>query len=401
MIQFNKDLITIEVVKLKSITQALGGSIQIVDEEKTVGKKEVYKKIKAPLAVTRAFIMKHSKVTKYIKPVYTAVVRYDGRIISLERHPMGMMGELVVEGLDGQPIVWTPFSRLNLDSLIYPLMKHSGKDWFFDGRYAYTTDFENFEVAVEKAEALSTNNQFRKIPVTAIDFQELSNADKLQPHNRDCIAFVADEQSYAVSPPIWKNVASIGSTSGRGKDEDDMNDVSIILTNATDLFDRIDSNMAVNVNFALKAGAEIGALFGYEYIDPLQLPMLMITLHTVNLPNVSKNIKATYDIGLPFTHAMAWLLGLSLKADTLDTHIAMRSLMKYLTKKGIFRSNSFDAAQIFKTGMSMSDIDTKDLNVLLEEKDFTRSSLLTMLEQSGSARKKAATRVRQISSSAE
>jgi hypothetical protein len=121
------------------------------------------------------------------------------------------------------------------------------------------------------------------------------------------------------------------------------------------------------LNFALKAGQDIGQTFGYDYVEPLQLSRLMIELCTVNLPTVPKEIKASYPIGIQFTHTIAWLLGLLRRADTLETTIMVRGLLKYLTKRGIFRSNMFTKSKIFQDGRSVADVQLVDVDTWVED----------------------------------
>ncbi len=381
MITFEHDKLSVKIVRLKSITQALGGSISVLDDERTVGIKEVYKRIPVPLAVARAFIMKHAKMTKYLKPVYTALIEYDGHIIAMERHPMGMMGELTHTGFDGQEETWIPYSESNLYKFVYPLMTNSGREWFFDGRYAFSFEKQKLDDVVAEAIPMTEDGRFRKISTMAIDLQELANADKLQPQERSCVTFVTNTGEYSISPPIWKDIESMGAS--RSASVDDGESTKLPMS-----FDRMDEIMSVNINFALKAGKEIGAMFGYEYVDPLQLPRLMIELHTVNLPNIPKQVKATYCIGMKFTHAFAWLLGISRRANTLETYIMMRSLMKYLSKRGIYRSGVFKADQIFVDGKTSDDVPLLDLDELLEDQDFTAMSIHAIIEQAKSSQTK-------------
>lgn len=382
MIEFDPSKISIEIVLLKSITQALGGSIQIVDEEKSTSK-EVYKRITTPLSVARAFIQKNAKLTKYIKPVYTAVVKYDDRVVALERHPMGSMGELAMEGLDGELKTWIPYSQSNFDSLVLPLLHKSITDWYFDGRYVYSFANQDLDVVVTGAELMTQNGNFRKVNASCIDLQELSSGDKLLPQDRTCVAFHSNSGDYAISPPIWKDLGSVGKSKiGTTDDEDD------VVGGSSLSFDDIDEKMAVNLNFALKAGKDIGSTYGYEEVEPLQLPRLMIELHTVNLPNLPKQVKATYDVGLTFTHAMAWLLGLSRHADSLETFLMVRSLMKYLTKKGIYRSNQFKSTNIFADEMTIADVQLKSIDELIENTDFTSDRLLSIMNQAKSRSKR-------------
>lgn len=372
MIEFDASKITIEIVSLKSITQALGGSIQVLDESLS-GDKEVFKRIPLPLAVARAFIMRHKKITKYLKPVYTALIKYDDRVIAMERHPMGSMGELVTEGLDGTPKWWTPYSESNLQTYVYPLLKNKTRKWYFDGRYVYSFDEPTLDHTIKNASAVTADNKFRKLNTLALDLQEVSNADKLQPQERTCIAFVSSTGDYSISPPIWKDVTTVG-----GIKED------VLSTQ----FDKLNESMSVNLNFALKAGKEIGKMFGYNCVEPLQLPRLMIELHTVNLPNIPKEVKATYDIGISFTHTFAWLLGLLHKADTLDTFITMRSLMKYLTQKGLYHNSAYVPTNIFVEDRQISDVPVLNLDELMQNTDFTQDLWSKIIHNATKANRK-------------
>lgn len=407
MIKFDPSKLSVDIVQLKAVTTSLGGSISVIDDKRSTPTKEVMTRIEVPMAVARAFIMKTKKVTKYLKPVYTAIVKYDGFIVAMERHPLASLGKLEDEGLFGIRR-WEPDCELNFKSYIAPLTKRGDRQWYFDGRYIYSFE-TGLDAAVRAGEYLTGDGKFRKVMATTIDLQELSNKDKIQPQDRSCMAFVTARGAYAVTPPIWKNLSDVGGTQvrrsvdnaksedtlengvDRGLDDEDDDEVDYgaddrpTLTAGT--FDKIDETLAVNLNFALKAGAEIGKKFGYEFVEPLQLPRLMIELHTVNLPNVPKEVKATYDVGLKFTHAMAWLLGLSRKANDLETYIMMRSLMKYLTKKGIFRSNVFNAERVFKEGQSVETVPQLSVGQLINDTDFTKMSLSAILQQAREAQK--------------
>lgn len=384
MIKFNADNLSVEIVRLKSVTTSLGGSITIVDEEKSTTK-EVTKRVAIPMAVARQFIQDTKKITKYLVPVLVAVVRYGDHIVAMERHPLAGLGELETEGLFGTKR-WEPACETNLNDLVKPTIAASGQEWFFDGRYAYYFSSGDVERAVGEADNLTRDGQFRKVAATAIDLQNLAKTDKIAPTTRSCMAFVASTGEFAISPPIWKNISDIGSSKldkQATTDEDDGfddDDVEVTVNNRF-TFDTVNEAFNVNLNFALKAGQEIGQTFGYEYVEPLQLSRLMVELRTVNLPNVPKQIKATYDVGLPFTQVLAWLIGMSRKADTLETYVMMRSLMKYLTSKGIYKADTFNAAQVFKAGQSVVDVPVMSLDDLVKTKQQPTFSFSDVLEQ--------------------
>lgn len=361
MIQFDFNKLSVEIVRLKSVTTALGGSITVVDEDKTEVK-DVYKRIAVPLAVSRAFIVACGRITQYLKPVYVAVIRYGDHVISLERHPLSGLGQLMEELSDGTTRRWIPASESNIATVIKSAAE-DGNDWFFDGRFMYRFSTNDMQLNVDGGVRLSADGRFRKVMVQSIDCQNLTSVIHLKQADRSCFAYVASSGKYAVSPPIWKNLSAVGMThmSMQREDEDDGDDgITIRTDDSKFVFDQIDSELNVNLNFALKASKEIGELFGFESVEPLQLPQLMIDLHTVNLPNVSKSIKHTYAIGMKFTHALAWLVGLSRRANTLDTLITMRSLMKYLTQRGIFNADSLRAESVFKEGFNVESIERID-----------------------------------------
>jgi hypothetical protein len=58
----------------------------------------------------------------------------------------------------------------------------------------------------------------------------------------------------------------------------------------------------------------------------------------------------------------------------------MRSLMKYLTKKGIFRNSTFDAAHVFRADKAITDVPKMELSQLLAD-NTTQMSLAAILDQ--------------------
>lgn len=403
MIRFNPQLLSVEIVSLKTITTSLGGSITVVDDARTTDKEEVHKRVEVPMAVARAFIMKTKKVTRYLKPVLTALVRYDGTVVAMERHALGSMGTLVYEDFEGVERQWEPAAAQNIKGLVVPLVNRPDREWYFDGRYVFSFASKDVDHAITQGEFLTSDGRFRQVMAMSVDLQELSNKEKLEPVERSCLGFVSNRGAMAVSPPIWKKLSDVGGTqlgklAKAAQEDDDLDeeDKASPVEGTPEVakkfnFDEIDNGLAVNLNFALKAGQEIGKTFGYEQVEPLGLPRLMIELHTVNLPNVPSQIKSTYDVGIKFTHALAWLLGMSRNANTLETYVMMRSLMKYLTMKGIFRNNTFDANSIFKEEKTIADVPQLVLNDLLED-NTTQMSLSAILQQARrgiKARKKA------------
>ena len=350
MITFDINKLRVETYKVKALTTALGGSISVLDEEASTDQKEVYHRIKVPMSVIRAFQVRH-KTMKYIRPVLVAVAFYENRAIAVERHPAGCMGERW-EWTDAAERVtkqWIPAIRHNIEKKINPVLEKGGK-WYFDGRYIFTFDNMTAKEAVLKGERLSKDGRFRCVEVDAIGLHKLDDGSKIDVTNRTCLAYVAKNGQYAISPPIWKDARAVGQAkvkgvnSSRGEGERDFQ------------FDSVDGYCAVNISFALKAAKELSKEFGFEAIEPLDLPGLMVRLNTVNLPKVPSEVKDTFDSGMKFTHALAWLLGFARRCNDLDTYASIRSMLKYLTANGLFLKSAFDPANIFKAGHDLNSI---------------------------------------------
>lgn len=344
MIKFDSSKLRTEHVHLKACTTALGGSVRVVDDHLTATTgKEVYKKVKVPMAVVRAFQETH-KMSQYFKPVVTALVYYEDQVVAMERHPLGTLGQDVAENFLGEMRTWVSDCERNIERFIKP--RTTENDWYVDGKYIY--HFANdIDSSVREGDFMTKDGKFRAVEVITIQLSHLDDRTKIQPATRTCLAFVASNGQHALTPPIWKNLSNVGTTNL--KDGDTGSD-------KTYQFDEIDNQLSVNLSFVLRAGNEIGTLFGHEAIEPLQLPELMIKLRTVNLPNIANPVKQTYNAGIQFTHAMSWLIGLTARSDTMDGYMALRGLLKYLTTKGIFRAQLFDPHHVFKGGNDIESI---------------------------------------------
>jgi hypothetical protein len=339
---FDKSLITNEQFPLKSVTTALGGSVTLVTSISDTGK-ERFTRIPCPSSVARAFIKRCKNTTKYLIPVWVNITRYDGQIICIERHPLGTLGAL----RDENGVTWVPDSVTNYKLFVEPMVS-TNRTWMFDGRYIYCMNAKTEDEAIRTATLLTEDGKFRQVGVSSIDTQHLDNLSKITPTIRDCIAYVSETDGYAISTPIWKDISNMGV---RGEDDDDSTTALFNLTKMND-------TMSVNVLFALSCGKTIGELYGFDSVEPLQLPQLMLDLCTVNLPNLAKEIKSTHPIGISFHNCLAWLLGLSKQSTTLEEVSNIGALIKYLTKKGLTRKDSFDLSSIFVDGKDFDDIPT-------------------------------------------
>ena len=355
MIPFDISLMRVEHAHLKYVTKALGGSINILDTTDT-SDKDSFVKISVPMHVADAFIKDYG-MTRYLKPVLTAVTYYDDQIVAMERHPLGNLGKEVTQGLFGERR-WESESEKNINGR---LLRNTGSGrWYIDGTVVYR--FQN-----GKNTNLTADGKFQSVTVDAIKLVELADRENLQPADRMCIAFQSMSGKIVVSPPIWRNMESIGSKKIGSEDETD--DLVSISENQ---FDVVDKYLAVNLGFALKAAKDLSDEFGYHVIEPLRLDELMIQLKTVNLPKVDKSVKKTFDIGMKFTHAVAWIIGMTDDVNTLESFRAIRSLLRYLTTRGIVQKTALAKNAIYQDEKSLKDVPLKTINGIREEIEANR-----------------------------
>lgn len=341
MIPFEIEKLHVEHMFVKQCSSAFGGMITMIDEAKTrKAGREVYSKIKIPHHIARAF-KKAYELTKYVKPVLCAVTYYGEHVVAVERHPLGNLGKVKTDGLYGETD-WISESEFNIDNFVVAWNRKD--DLFIDGTYIYSYSKE----AVVKAESLSQDGHFHSVAMDAFKLQNLSVKDsKHAPELRTALGFTPSGGKMHLTPPIWKSLTGIGMQQFKRIDKDDIDDNTVV---SQDMFkfDTIDNRLSVNLGFVLKAGRELSEVFGYDVIEALCLDDLMIQMRTVNLPNIANEVKQTYDTGFPFTHAVAWLIGLVNRAPTLDSYIMLRTLLKHLTTKGVYRRGAFDDVAIFK-----------------------------------------------------
>lgn len=343
MIPFEHNKLAITHVKMKSVTTAGGGSMRIVDEEIT--DKEVYKRVELPYAVARAIIVK-LKRSKFFKPLVVAVATYDGLVLMLEHQHHYEDPNDMPKKLDG---TWLSNTERHFEGTLKPLTEQiAGGSWYIDGSLVYwlPTDVNRF---VHHCEPVTSDRKFKVVPVDAYSLAHLSDSGKFTMMRRYALAFIPESGDVNISPPCWADVSRIGAKKTQ----------SGAVTKFP--FDTIDRTLAVNLAFALSSAKILSKLFTYEFVAPLQLPELMIRLRTVNLPSVLKEVKMTFDIGMPFSHCLAWLIGATSRVKSFDQYVEMRTLFKYLTTKGIFRKDTLQAKTVFNKGFDVSTLPLKTI----------------------------------------
>jgi hypothetical protein len=350
MIAFDSSKIKTQILFIKQVSTAAGGSMLVLDHPEQDIK--TARRISLPTSVARTYMEKlHSG--SYMKSVPTAVVWYDNSVIDLEPHPLKSHG-IELKNPSGVDF-WLPHTfGVAEDEL--PKLTATG-DWFFDGRYAYRFA-SSLDFVVGIASSVSKSGSFRVVPVQTIDLHSLHTDRKLAVEVRECVAFVTADGQYGVTPPIWKSAQIITKSIYR-KGHTDVEDTNVELDEKDDdvlyldlgtenpnkyWVDKIDNDANVSLGFALYAGTRLGKVFDYEHIDALKLPELMIQLRSVNMPNIDQSIRSTFGIGLTFSQALAWLIGMLSEQLTHTQYFTVLSCIKYLCKQGVFKKTLLTTA---------------------------------------------------------
>jgi hypothetical protein len=357
MIKFDINKLEIRHVYVRSVTQALGGSITIVDQQT-----DVATRLPVPYAVARRFIKEH-KTQHYIVPVLSAIMVYGDIVVAVERHHLGNLGVERQEGLFGEK-VWCPVMERTLDKVRAELEQDG---WLVDGSYIYRVQPET----MLNYKSLSADGKFLSVGVDAYrfsDFQLMSSVvnDSSKKLERHCLKFVAGDGTQVISPPIWSNIKTVvGKQEAIKQEQDDdvntedandNNDNNAVVIQGENPFDSINEKLLVNVNFALKAARDLSDHFGYQVVESLRLEDLMIKMKTVNLPTLETHVKKTCEIGMSYTHSVAWLMGFVYKAETLEQLISVRALLKYMSRTGSYQRRKLKHSAIFKEQFGVNNI---------------------------------------------
>ena len=326
LLSFDPSQVRFQNVKIKRVTTALGGSISVLDEdhfEKTG--KEKFHKIEIPMSLARMFKVKY-KVQQFLVPHESMIMWYGDNVVSIEKAVENLRIKVDFDGVERK---WTSNVERHYKDLFNREFANPLKDWYFDGLYVYHFSNDNLKELVAMSRVLDETGRFRAVDVSAIHLTYL-NFKPAQTEKRSCVAVVIDDDTFSISAPIWKQFDEKARLV-KSDDDEDGGKNSLISS-----FKGIDAQIAINLNFALRAAKDLANQFGYESIQPLQLPKMMVTLRTVNLPRLPKEVKSTTDIGLKFTHGLSWLLGLQYNATTPEQFHTIRQMVKYLMTKGFY-----------------------------------------------------------------
>ncbi len=351
MIKFDITRIETKNVYLKMLSRSSGGTMRILDVANSTTDNEQFINLPIPTHVVDSFKKNH--MTKFIKPILTSVCYYDGIVVALQTHPDGNLGQEKVETLFGTRY-WESTIAKNVSSTLADVTNVG--DWYIDGCVIYQFNKD------KKPTMLSKDGKFQALEVVAYRLTDLAFRT-IDSSPRMCIAFIAASGQNIISPPVWRTLNTVGA---KKMEEVGSDDDAIVLGMDEHTFDKIDRVLAPNLNFALHASKVLIENFGYDSIEPLRLDDLMVNLKTVNLPKIDKSIKNTHEIGLKFTHAMAWLIGLGAREMTLQSSTALRSMLRYITTRGIVHKHALAKDSVFRKDMDMSSVPLMTLDGIKE-----------------------------------
>lgn len=326
MFQFDPSKLTHKFFLCKMITTSGGGSMLVVDTEKTKkNKKETYNRVDVNEPAVRHF-RKITGASKFLTPVVVCAFYYDDRIVSVRtREKMYMTPE---------------------ESIALLIEKCEGNNWYTDGVYVFSAT----EKQISDAIPVTADGKFRAFRSLVHPLHHLGGTSDLVTIEvtRSCVGYFADNGQYAFTSPVWSDFARTISVSNKEE--------------PSDALDSWDAARAVNLNFALKAGGTVSKIFGFRSIEPLNLPSLMTDLRTVNLPNVDPSIRKTMDIGMSVKQAMAWLIGMTKKTTCPMEHYEISRLINLLLRTGCFVRETMTMKGILKDGVeTFADIPLKTI----------------------------------------
>jgi hypothetical protein len=301
---FDPSKVQFKRVLIKQVTFANNGTLSVIDESITNKEKLIRYDIGTALYT---MWKKVHKITKYFVPTPGIIMLYNDIVIAVEKAPYG------------SDDTWEA-SMISTFNAIMDKIDSSGKDWYFDGQYIYSLVDGNITNAFISGNALTDDNAFKSIKVNSYALNFIGFNSSVFLEQRHCIGLRIND-TITITPPIWLYLSSFN-----------RRDLDTPLNNLSAVNDR----MSVHLQFALSAGTQLSKAFGYKSIDALNLPQMMIQLSTINLTKLPREFKNTTDIGMPFLHCLAWLLGIGHKVNTLDELLIIKGLIKYLTSTGIF-----------------------------------------------------------------
>lgn len=325
MFAFDPTTYTVRTLKLKALSKStIDPRVTFIDEnDKLV-------KLPIPTSICRRIRNRLNGVTKFTTFYPCEIAFVDDRIVSMDVPDGFEYNEWKNTGK------WT--SRLSNNCKIVP----DFIDMEYDGQYVY-----EYECVVEQIE----DSSFGKQLATVYDLYRFGELHGNDPQSLAALAYKDPATgTWTATTPITRASGGLLQLTGETERVDKKGEV---ISTATDLL-RIDKNVFPNLRFVNYAARVISDHFGYNTVEPLGLPLLMIEHRTFNLGGLPTPVQATAPAPFSFTEGLAWMIGMFGQVKTLDQLIAVKQSVKMLLSKG--------NTSLKSTGNKDDDgVDTKDL----------------------------------------
>lgn len=303
---FQKDDLVIEFIDLLTLSKAtIDPKIKFKDSN------GVEQKMSIPTSIARLARSALKNVTKFPKGYPACIGLIGGRIVAMEvaTGPSYKMYKELGE--------WV--SKIESNASILATIEG---EWLWDGQYAYrycgeikqmgTTNFGNIEVRVFNTYKLGEDK--------IAGFETLAALCYKNPKTGEWVK----------TSPMTRNSGGFLQLTG---DVEQFNKGDEFV-DSEDSFNQINVRLFPNIRFVNYAAKVMANQFGYNSIQPLGLPLLMIEHQTFNIGGLPTEMQTASPAPMNFTSAMAWMIGWYDKVNNLTEMMAVKSVLKMLLSKG-------------------------------------------------------------------
>lgn len=306
MFTFKKDSLQIEYIDLLALSKAtIDPRIHFRDES---GQEH---KMPIPVSVARIVRGRLKSVSRFPKGYPAALAFVDGRIVAMDV-AVGKTYKMFKEMGEWISCLHARSEGLNAIE----------GDWLWDGQYAYRFDGDVKRMG---------GSNFGNIATRVFNLYRLGEEKGDLIENLVALCYRNPiTGDWTKTTPMTQHSGSFLQITG---DVDKFNRFDHFVE-AGEEFAKIDSNVFPNLRFVTYAAKVLSRQFGYEIVEPLGLPILMIEHQTFNIGGLPTEMQAASPAPMAFSAALAWMIGLNRQVENLDDLMAIKASTKMLLTKG-------------------------------------------------------------------
>lgn len=306
MFTFNKDSLHIEYVTLLALSKAtIDPNVSFRDSEGATHKMQI------PVSVARIVRSRLKSVSRFPNGYPAALAFVEGRIVAMDvavDKAYKMYKEL------GEWISCIETRKEHLNAI--------EGEWLWDGQYAYRF--------VGDVKPMGQTN-FGNIDTKVFNLYRLGEEKGDLIENLVALCFRDPEtKEWVKTVPLTRHSGAFLQITG---DVDKFNKMDHFV-DEDETFLQIDSNVFPNLRFVTYAAKALSRQFGYESVEPLGLPILMMEHQTFNIGGLPTEMQAASAAPMSFSCALAWMIGMNREVESLDDLIAVKASTKMLLTKG-------------------------------------------------------------------